>query len=147
MAVKKDGLMGIVTVSRKSKIVADFLFNVIMPGKDGVFIAQKDGKWGFIVTGSAAGTFTPHYLLDASGDVTTEPGGVDKYYIVSGSGGINFREDADQNALKKGEIPTGTRLKSLGTKVAADGKTWLKTEFNGQIGYVSMNLVLEDTNS
>jgi DNA-directed RNA polymerase specialized sigma24 family protein len=143
--VKKDGLMGIVNL--KNDVVADFLFTVIMPGKDGVFIAQKDGKWGFIVTGEAAKTFTPHYLLDASGDVTTDPAGTEKYYIVNGVGGINFREDADQNALKKGEIPTGTRLKSLGTKVAADGKIWLKTEFNGQIGYVSMNLVLEDTNS
>ncbi|MBQ6542895.1 MAG: WG repeat-containing protein [Clostridia bacterium] len=146
IAVKKDGLMGIVNL--KNDTIADFQFTMIMPGKDGVFIAQKDGKWGFIVTGSAAGTFKPGYLLDTSGDdVSTDPSGVDKYYIVTGSGGINVRADADKDSAKVGELQTGSRVKSYGTKTAADGKLWLKVEYNGQFGFISMNLVREDTNS
>ena len=147
VAVKRDGLMGIVNL--KNEVIAEFEYSVIMPGKDGIFIAKKDGTWGVITTGNAVNTFTGvNYLLDTSDDeISTEAGQGDKYYVVIGSGGINIRADADKDAQKIGELSTGSRIKGQGTKVAANGNAWLRIEFNGRYGYVAMNLVREDTSS
>ena len=147
IAVKRDGVMGIINL--KNEVVAQFEYSMIMPGKDGVFIAKKDGTWGVIATGNAINTFTGvKYLLDASDDeISTEAGQGDKYYIVIGSGGINIRADADKDAQKIGELSTGSRVKGQGTKTAANGNTWLRIEYNGRYGYIAMNLVREDTSS
>lgn len=47
--VKKGGKMGI--IDKNNQIIVPFEFTVIMNSKGGVFIAQKDGKWGFIGIG------------------------------------------------------------------------------------------------
>ena len=44
--VKKNGKMGI--INKENEVIVPFEYSVIMQGKDGIFIAQKDGKWGFI---------------------------------------------------------------------------------------------------
>ncbi len=147
VAVKRDGMMGIINL--KNETIAAFEYTEIMPGKDGVFIAKKGGTWGVIATGNAVNTFTGvNYLLDTSDDeISTEAGQGDKYYVVIGSGGINIRADADKDAEKIGELATGSRIKGQGTKVAANGNSWLRIEFNGRYGYIAMNLVREDTSS
>lgn len=47
--VKKNGKMGI--VNKQNQVVVPFEYTVIMHGDDGIFIAQKNGKWGFIGIG------------------------------------------------------------------------------------------------
>lgn len=47
--VKKNGKMGI--INKQNQVVVPFEFSVIMHGDDNVFIAQKNGKWGFIGIG------------------------------------------------------------------------------------------------
>ncbi len=48
--VKKGGKMGI--INKENETLVPFEYSVIMQGKDGIFIAQKDGKWGFIGIGA-----------------------------------------------------------------------------------------------
>ena len=47
--VKKNGKMGI--INKQNQVIVPFEYSVIMHGDDGVFIAQKNGKWGFIGIG------------------------------------------------------------------------------------------------
>lgn len=47
--VKKNGKMGI--INKQNQVVVPFEYSVIMHGDDGIFIAQKNGKWGFIGIG------------------------------------------------------------------------------------------------
>ncbi len=47
--VKKNGKMGI--INKQNQVVVPFEYSVIMHGDDGIFIAQKSGKWGFIGIG------------------------------------------------------------------------------------------------
>lgn len=47
--VKKNGKMGI--IDKQNQIVVPFEYDVIMQGEDGVFIAKRNGRWGFIGIG------------------------------------------------------------------------------------------------
>ena len=143
IAVKKNGSMGIINL--EDEVIVPFEYSVIMPGLNGVFIAKKDNTWGVILTGSAITTFPGvNLIIDASpDDITTDPAGEDKYYIVTGSGGINVRADADANAEKVGELPSGERVKGCGTKLSSTGKEWLRIEYNNTYAYISMTLVKE----
>ncbi len=143
IAVKKNGNMGIINVD--NDVIVPFEFGMIMPGLNGVFIAKQEGTWGVILVGEAINTFTGvRYLLDATDDeITTELGGIDKYYTIKGDGGVNVRRDADANSDKIGELPTGSKVRGCGTKLAANGREWLRIEYNGMYGYISMNLVSE----
>ena len=150
VAVKNsDGYMGIVSVADKheNETVVPFEYTMILPGKNGVFIAQKNGVWGTILTGNAIITYPSgvKVTIDTEDDITTDASTEDTYYIVSGNGGINVRSDADANATKIGELAAGTRVKGTGTKLAANGNTWLRIEYNGQYGYVAMSLLVPDT--
>lgn len=145
VAVKNsDGYMGIVNLDNDT--IAAFEYSMILPGKNGVYIAQKSGTWGVILTGNAINTFTSiNLIIDTSDDVTTDEGGTDTYYLITGDGGINVRQDADQEAEKIGEIATGEKVKGLGTKLDSYGKEWLRIQYNGVYGYISMRLVQEET--
>lgn len=46
IAVKKNGMMGIINIS--NEIVVPFEYSVIMQGKDGVYIGNKNNEWGVI---------------------------------------------------------------------------------------------------
>lgn len=68
--VKKNGKMGI--INKQNQVVVPFEYSVIMHGDDGVFIAQKNGKWGFIGIGvepkepkkPASGEKTPEWEIN-----------------------------------------------------------------------------------
>ena len=47
--VKKNGKMGI--VDKQNQIVVPFEYDIIMQGEDGIFIANRNGRWGFIGIG------------------------------------------------------------------------------------------------
>ncbi|NLB81259.1 MAG: sigma-70 family RNA polymerase sigma factor [Clostridiaceae bacterium] len=49
VAVKKNGMMGI--INKNNETVVPFEYSVIMQGKDGVYIAKKNGNWGLIGIG------------------------------------------------------------------------------------------------
>lgn len=48
--VCKDGKFGI--IDKENNVIVPFEYERIMPGSDGVFIAEKDGAWGFIGIGT-----------------------------------------------------------------------------------------------
>lgn len=50
VAVKKNGKMGI--INRENQIIVPFEYTQIMQGSGGIFIAQKNGRWGFIGIGT-----------------------------------------------------------------------------------------------
>lgn len=49
VAVRKNGSMGI--INKENETVVPFEYSVIMQGKDGVYIAKKNGSWGLIGVG------------------------------------------------------------------------------------------------
>lgn len=51
VAVKKGGKMGVVNLENQA--VIPFEYDNILQGKNGTFIAEKDGEWGAILVGSA----------------------------------------------------------------------------------------------
>ena len=51
VAVRKGSMMGIIDMNNNT--VVPFEYNVIMQGENGVYIAQKDGIWGFITLDGA----------------------------------------------------------------------------------------------
>ncbi len=51
VAVKKGGKMGVINL--ENQVVVPFEYDNILQGKNGIFIAEKDGAWGAILVGSA----------------------------------------------------------------------------------------------
>ena len=51
VAVRKGDKMGIIDIN--NNIVVPFEYDTILQGKGGVFIAQKEGKWGALLVGNA----------------------------------------------------------------------------------------------
>ncbi len=143
IAVKKDGKMGIINLENDE--VVPFEYSNIMPGSKGVFIACKDGIWGVILVGDAKTTFAgvnlvidttpPDVTASAQDDET-----IGKYKVVR-EGGLNIRDGAGAEYDTIGELDEGTVVSGYATKTAENGNKWLKIKYNGEYGWISMNLI------
>ena len=149
-AVKKDGMMGIINLDED--IIADFSYTNIMPGKDGVFIACKNGTWGVILVGNAMNTFKGVNISvtvdpeppteDAEEDFTTSSSGTSrKRYKVIAEDGINIRTGAGADYEKIGSLEYGDIVEGYGTKLADNGNYWVRIKHNNEYGWIAMTMV------
>lgn len=144
VAVKKNGMMGIINLDNDFIVPAEY--TDIMVGSGGVFIARKDGTWGVILVGDAATTFKGvNIVITGVNDAeeSTFDQEDEKYYICVADSGINIRSDAGGEFGKVGELAAGEEVRGFGTKTASTGKEWLKIEYNGVTGYVAMSYMRE----
>ncbi len=128
--VSKGGKFGI--INKKAESVVDFVFDAILPGKDGVYIACKDGKWGII-------TIDKEYLSAVVPTTTLppttagEPAIANGTYKIKTSGSVlNMRADADPNSTVVAKIPNGTVV-----KVSRSVTGWAYVKYNSYSGWVS----------
>lgn len=136
--VKKDGKMGIINLD--NDVVVDFEYTNILEGCNGVFIAEKNGVWGVILTGDAMNSFigvnvvvavTPPAPTTPSGDETEK-------YVVDSEDGANVRSDAGADYDKLGELAEGEEVYVISTKKADNGNRWACIEYDGGYGWVAM---------
>lgn len=141
VAVKKDGKMGIIDL--KNKEVVPFSYTNIMPGKDGVFIACKDGIWGVILVGDAVSTFKGvniSVVEQPTSNVTDTPDdtSLGKYKVTSDDG-ANIRSDAGADYDLVGELEYGDVVVGYATKEAENGNDWLCIKHEGEYAWVAMS--------
>lgn len=137
VAVKKDGKMGIINL--ENEVVAPFEFDNIMPGKNGIFIAKKDGVWGVILTGTAMNSFAGVNLSVNAAAVV--PSGVSSTPIASyvvGEYGANVRSDAGSDFDLVAELEEGDKVDAYARKDSESGSEWVCVLVDGQYGWVSM---------
>jgi hypothetical protein len=128
--VLKGDYMGI--VDKNGKTVVDFEFDVILPGLDGSFVAEKEGKWGIIKTGSAPEDETVTYK-DASTDSRLQPG----LYTVSTSGSpLNIRAESNSNSPSLGKVKNGTKVTVTKTTIG-----WALIKYYNIEGWVSTDFL------
>lgn len=141
IAVKKDGKMGIIDL--KNKEVVPFDYSNIMPGKDGVFIACKDGVWGVILVGDAVSTFKGVNInvieQESTNAVDTPEDTTLGQYKVTSDDGANIRSDAGADYDLVGELEYGDIVTGYATKDAANGNEWLCIKHEGEFAWVAMS--------
>lgn len=142
IAVKKDGKMGIINLD--NDVIVPFEYSNIMPGSNGVFIACKDGIWGVILTGDAKTTFKGVNIVVETlpPDVTesAEDESLGKYKVIS-EDGANVREGVGSDYDLLGELDYGDVVIGYSTKKADNGNKWLQIKFNGEYGWVALNML------
>lgn len=151
IAVKKDGMMGIINL--KNKEIVPFEYSNIMPGKDGVFIGCRNGVWGVILLDEAVNTFKGVEIniveqQPSSTDVPVSENAEDttigKFKVVSDDG-ANIRTDAGSDYKKVGELEYGDEVVGYATKEAENGNDWLCIKHDGEFAWVAMS-TLEKVN-
>lgn len=144
VAVKKDGKMGIINM--KNKTIVPFEFDEILVGRNGIFIAKKDGKWGAIVVGDAQKTFQGINLVIETNieDPDVEAFESEKRFRCVAPKGANVRADAGTDNEKVSELQDEDEVIAVGTKEAEDGVIWLKVKLdNGSYGFVIKDFLRE----
>ncbi len=142
--VKKDGMMGIINLD--NDIIAEFEYTNILPGKNGVFIACKAGTWGVILTGNAINSFAGVNLTvqNTPSDVPNADEPAEGRFVVISEDGANVRSDAGSDYDLLGELSEGDIVDGYAIKSAENGKKWLCIKYNGEYGWVSMNMLEPD---
>ncbi|MCQ2476218.1 MAG: WG repeat-containing protein [Clostridia bacterium] len=149
VAVMKDGKMAI--INKDNELVTDFEYSEILAGKNGVFIAKKDGKWGFILVGDAVKNFkssgpeivtTTAPQTDENGEIINTDA-IGKHYKVVGDG-ANVRRTPGSKGEWIGSRTPGSIVEGIAVEKDSRGREWLKIEVNGGgFGYISMGLLEE----
>lgn len=138
VAVKKDGKMGIINLD--NEIIAPFVFDNIMPGKNGIFIAKKDGVWGVILTGSAMNSFAGvNISVNAAAVVPSGVSSTPLGSYVVGEYGANVRADAGSEFDLVAELEEGEKVDAYAKKESENGTEWVCILVDGQYGWVSMS--------
>ncbi|MCR5523078.1 MAG: WG repeat-containing protein [Clostridia bacterium] len=139
--VKQNGLMGIINL--ENEIVVPFEYMNIMPGLNGVYVAQKDGQWGVITVGSAIDTFTGvNFEIANQEDVSEFESGETMTYIIVADTGINVRSGPGSEYEDIGDLAADEEVEGLGTTTASSGKEWLKIKWEDGYGYIAMSYVV-----
>lgn len=132
--VSKDGKFGI--INKKAESVVSFDFDIILPGKNGVFIACKGGKWGLI-------TIDKEYLSAVVPTTTLPPTTAGepaiaqgKYKIKTSGSVLNMRAEADPNATVVAKISNGTVV-----NVSRSVTGWAYVKYNSYSGWVSADFL------
>ena len=148
IAVKKDGVMGIIDLENKT--VVPFEYSNIMPGKNGVFIACKGGTWGVILVGDAVTSFGGvNISVDpvspvVGEDTTGSSSNILGTYTVISEDGANVRGGAGSDYDLLGELNYGDTVVAYETKRADNGNKWAKIKYNGEYGWVALSMLEEE---
>lgn len=149
IAVKKDGSMGIIDLENET--VVPFEYSNIMPGSNGVFIACKGGTWGVILVGDAVTSFggvnisvDPVSPLEDEGTTGSSNSNILGTYTVISEDGANVRDGAGSDYDLLGELNYGDTVVAYETKRADNGNKWAKIKYNGEYGWVALNMLEEE---
>jgi len=125
--VSKDDKCGIIT--RSGAVACRFDFDTILQGKDGKYLAKKNGKWGLLTVNSDV------FDRENTAPPTTESAPI-MYRVNTKGGTLNMRDAASTSGTKICEIPNGTEIEYISSE--AD---WIKVSWNGTEGYVYSDYV------
>ena len=130
--VTKNAKYGI--IDRHGKVAVEFEFDKILQGRDGKYIANKDGKWGVLTVDeqifAAANTTTQPQTRESAGN----------YRVSTKGGGLNLRSEPNTSSRIVTEIPNGAYLTVINIE-----NGWAAVEYSASgrslTGYVSENFI------
>lgn len=140
VAVKKDGKMGIIRIDKDSyRIVADYKYDMICQGKNGVFLAYNGTEWGNIVIGSASGNNGGESETTTLTPVETQPAEVSigNYVVASDETNIRSAPDTEKENIIAA-LNAGYEIAALEIKEGSNGSDWVRFDYNGQEAWVSI---------
>lgn len=133
--VCKGGLFGI--INRQGETVVAFEFEKILQGRDGKYVARKNGAWGLLKVDDKA--FAKENTTSASTtQAAPEPVVNGNYRVVTAGSPLNLRATADINSAILARIPNGT---AITVTKSVDG--WAYTTYNSASGWVSADYIQE----
>ncbi len=136
--VKKDGKYGVIDTSGET--VINFIFEAILPGEDGSYIAEKDGEWGKITVDKSAlkEDTTKENEDSAQGGAAIEAGN----YVVKTSGSpLNMRNEPN-GETRIAMIPNGSTV-----IVSSYDGGWAYVKYGKYQGWVSSQFLEKSTES
>lgn len=131
--VKKGEKYGV--INTKGETVVNFVFEAILQGKDGKYIACKDGEWGLITLSEKAdpGIVTSAATTQASAELPVSMG----TYIVKTSGSVlNIRRETNTESLIVAKIPNGTVI-----EVMKSVSGWAYVKYGIYEGWVNSSFI------
>ncbi len=140
VAVKKDGKMGIIRIDKDSyRIVADYKYDMICQGKNGVFLAYNGTEWGNIVIGSAPVDGGNNDEVTTLKPVETKPAEVSigNYVVISDETNIRSAPDTEKENVIAA-LDEGYKVAALEIKQGSNGSDWVRFDYNGQEAWVSI---------
>lgn len=129
----KNGKFGV--INTKGETVVDFSFDIILPGENGIFIAQRNGEWGKITV--AEKLLTAETTTAASTD-DGEAVARGVYKVQTAGSVLNLRKTASSNSVIIGKIPNGTEL-----TVTKSVSGWAFVTYNSAQGWVSSDFLVK----
>ncbi len=130
--VRKDGKCGI--INRSGKTVVKFDFEEILQGKNGKYIAKKNGKWGVLTVNEDL--FKKENTTSAETQTTAADISGGNYRVKTSGSTLNLRAAADASSAVIGRIPNGTVI-----TVTKTVPGWAYTVYNSASGWVSMDYI------
>ncbi|MBR4727156.1 MAG: WG repeat-containing protein [Clostridia bacterium] len=128
--VCKDGKFGV--IDPEGETVIPFVFEAILPGENGVFIAKRDGAWGTITVKEDARPATSAAPTQPVEEVTAAPG---NHVVKTNGSPLNLRAEASADAAILGKLPNGTAVSVIRSENGwayvryGDLKGWVKADY------------------
>ena len=140
VAVKKGGKMGVIDLNGKT--VVNFDYAKILQGDNGVYIAQKNNKWGVILVGNAVDTYDANTaaVKPVSTDldvILRDYDAIDTEYEALRDINVRTEIAATGDDTLMGTINAGETVKGVAKGKADNGRTWICIEYNGGYGWLS----------
>lgn len=136
--VKKNGKYGIINI--KGEEAVSFVFDRILQGRDGKYVALKEGKWGILTVDKE--------LIEAATEgqtaKETAPAGpaisAGKFVVKTSGSVLNMRMTAEPDSSVVGKLPNGTVVEVI---EAVPGRAYIS--YKNTKGWVSSDFLKEYT--
>ena len=140
VAVKRGGKMGVIDLNGKT--IVNFDYTKILQGDNGVYIAQKNNKWGVILVGNAVDTYDANTaaVKPVSTDldvILRDYDALDAEYEALRDINVRTEIAATGDETLMGTINAGETVKAVAKGRADNGRTWICIEYNGGYGWLS----------
>lgn len=135
--VNKNGKYGI--INSKGETVVNFVFDAIFCGKNGKYVACKNGEWGVITLSDKAdpGTAVTTTASQQSSELPVSMG----TYIIKTSGSVlNMRKESNTEAEIVAKIPNGTVV-----EVMKSVSGWAYVKYGRYEGWVNSSFIAKYT--
>ena len=103
--MKKGDKFGI--INAKGETVVEFKFDAILQGKNGKYVACKDGNWGVITLSkdadNGAATTAPEVQTSPESPVS-----LGSYIVRTSGSSLRIRRDTNTDSIIVAQIPNGT---------------------------------------
>ncbi len=132
--VGKDGRAGI--INRSGDTVVSFNFDTILQGRNGVYIAQKNGAWGILTVNEDL--FNAENTTLAVPEETA-PASAGSYKVRTAGSPLNLRSAPDVSSDVLARIPDGSTV-----EVDKISSGWAHVTFRSLSGYVSADYIIKE---